>query len=34
MPLSNRAKALMGIEATAALLTSLIVVSRAIGALG
>jgi hypothetical protein len=34
MPLTNRAKALMGIEATAALLTSLIVVSRAIGALG
>jgi hypothetical protein len=34
MPLSNRAKALMGIEATAALLTSLIVVARAVGALG
>jgi hypothetical protein len=34
MPLSNRAKALMGIEATSALLTSLIVVARAVGALG
>lgn len=34
MPLSNRAKALMGIEATVALLTSLIVVARAVGALG
>lgn len=34
MPLSSRAKALMGIEATAALLTSLLVVARAIGALG
>jgi len=34
MPLSNRAKALMGIEATTALLTSLIVVARAVGALG
>lgn len=34
MPLSNRAKALMGIEATAALLTSLLVVARAVGALG
>ena len=34
MPLSSRAKALMGIEATAALLTSLIVIARAVGALG
>jgi hypothetical protein len=34
MPLSNRAKSLMGIEATVALLTSLIVVARAVGALG
>jgi len=34
MPLSGRAKALMGLEATAALLTSLLVVARAIGALG
>lgn len=34
MPLSSRAKILMGIEATAALLTSLIVVARAVGALG
>ncbi|MCU1538213.1 MAG: hypothetical protein JWP82_2564 [Humibacillus sp.] len=34
MPLSPRAKALMGLEATAALLTSLLVVARAVGALG
>ena len=34
MPLSNRAKILMGIQATAALLTSLLVVARAVGALG
>ena len=34
MPLTNRAKALMGIEATAALLTSLVVIARAVGALG
>ena len=34
MPLSARAKALMGLEATAALLTSLLVVARAVGALG
>ena len=34
MPLSNRGKALMGIQATAALLTSLLVVARAVGALG
>ncbi|MEW1953651.1 hypothetical protein [Terrabacter sp. NPDC080008] len=33
MPLTPRAKALMGLEATAALLTSLLVVARAIGAL-
>ncbi|MGH8861486.1 MAG: hypothetical protein ACRDVG_09685 [Jatrophihabitantaceae bacterium] len=34
MPLSSRAKVLMGIQATAALLTSLLVIARAIGALG
>jgi len=34
MPLTGRAKALMGIEATAALMTSLLVVARAVGALG
>jgi hypothetical protein len=34
MPLSNRAKILMGIQATAALLTSLLVIARAVGALG
>jgi hypothetical protein len=34
MPLTSRAKMLMGIEATAALLTSLLVVARAIGSLG
>ena len=34
MPLSSRAKMLMGIEASAALLTSLLVVARAVGALG
>ncbi len=34
MPLTNRAKALMGIEATAALLTSLLVIARAVGSLG
>jgi hypothetical protein len=34
MPLTSRAKMLMGLEATAALLTSLIVVSRAVGSLG
>jgi hypothetical protein len=34
MPLSARAKALMGVEATAALLTSLLVIARAVGALG
>ena len=34
MPLTSRAKVLMAIEATAALLTSLLVVARAVGALG
>jgi hypothetical protein len=34
MPLSTRAKVLMGIEATAALLTSLLVIARAVGSLG
>jgi hypothetical protein len=34
MPLTSRAKVLMGIEATAALLTSLLVVARAVGSLG
>ena len=34
MPLSARAKVLMGIEATAALLTSLLVIARAVGSLG
>ena len=34
MPLSARAKMLMGLEATAALLTSLLVVARAVGSLG
>ena len=33
MPLSSRAKILMGIEATAALLTSLLVIARAVGSL-
>ena len=33
MPLTGRAKALMGLEATAALLTSLLVVARAVGGL-
>lgn len=33
MPLSTRAKALMGIQATAALLTSLLVIARAVGTL-
>jgi hypothetical protein len=31
---ANRAKALMGLQATAALLTSLIVIARAVGSLG
>lgn len=34
MPLSTRAKALMGVEATAALLTSLLVIARAVGSFG
>jgi len=34
MPLSTRAKALMGVEATAALLTSLLIISSAVGQLG
>lgn len=34
MPLTSRAKALMGLEATAALLTSLLVIARAVGSLG
>jgi hypothetical protein len=34
MPLTSRAKALMGLQATAALLTSLLVIARAMGALG
>lgn len=33
MPLSTRAKVLMGIQATAALLTSLLVIARAVGSL-
>jgi hypothetical protein len=33
MPLSSRAKILMGIQATAALVTSLLVIARAVGAL-
>jgi hypothetical protein len=34
MPLTIRAKALMGVEATAALLTSLLIISSAVGQLG
>jgi hypothetical protein len=34
MPLTNRAKILMAVQATAALLTSLLIVARAVGALG
>jgi hypothetical protein len=34
MPLTSRAKILMGVQATAALLTSLLVIARAVGALG
>ena len=34
MPLTTRAKILMGIQATAALITSLLVIARAVGALG
>jgi hypothetical protein len=33
MPLSTRAKVLMGAQATAALLTSLVVIARAVGSL-
>jgi len=34
MPLTSRAKILMGIQATASLVTPLLVIARAIGALG
>jgi hypothetical protein len=34
MPLTSRAKILMGVQATAALVTSLVVIARAVGALG
>lgn len=34
MPLTSRAKILMGVEATAALMTSLLVIARAVGTLG
>jgi hypothetical protein len=34
MPLSTRAKALMSLEATAALLTSLLVIAKAVSSLG
>lgn len=34
MPLSPRAKVLMGVQATAALLTALLVIARAVGSLG
>ena len=34
MPLTSRTKILMGIQATAALITSLLVIARAVGALG
>jgi hypothetical protein len=34
MPLTTRAKALMGLEATAAMLTSLLIISSAVGQLG
>ena len=34
MPLTSRAKILMGVQATAALITSLLVIARAVGALG
>ena len=34
MPLSSRAKALMGLQATAALLTTLLVIARAVGSFG
>ena len=34
MPLTSRVKILMGVQATAALVTSLLVIARAVGALG
>ena len=34
MPLTSRAKILMAVQATAALITSLLVIARAVGALG
>ena len=34
MPLTSRAKILMGVQATAALITSLLVIARAVGVLG
>lgn len=34
MPLTSRSKILMGVQATAALVTSLLVIARAVGALG
>ena len=34
MPLTNRAKILMAVEATSALLTSLLIIARAVGSLG
>ena len=34
MPLTSRAEILMGVQATAALITSLLVIARAVGALG
>jgi hypothetical protein len=34
MPLSHRAKIMMGIESTAALITSILVIARAVGSLG
>jgi hypothetical protein len=34
MPLSSRAKALMGVEATAALFVTLLVIARAVGSFG
>jgi hypothetical protein len=34
MPLTDRAKILMALEATAALMTSLLVIARAVGSLG
>jgi hypothetical protein len=34
MPLTTRAKSLMGLQATAALLTTLLVIARAVGSFG